>query len=59
MNKQQLKEDFEKTVEERLQDMIADYTEFDCYYEDGELSEEEIAYLQNLQVVSVLLKEGD
>jgi hypothetical protein len=56
MDKKKLEKLFKERVIERINESLGDYTEWDCFFEDNEMSDEEIEYIQSLQLKSVVLE---
>lgn len=56
MNKKKI-EDVEDILIEIIADHLSEYTGLDGYYEENELSDEEIEFVQSLKVVSLVLSD--
>lgn len=58
MTREELKEDVTNIIKQIVQEeIIGSYHGLDCYYEDNELSEEEIEYIMKLKVIDITLSE--
>jgi len=59
-DKEKLKKDVEDIIIQIIEeDILGQYSGLDCFYEDNELSDEEIEYIQSLSVCSLVLMNKD